>query len=190
MVSRGRVSCAVTQGTLDVVGTRLGNSCGGHVFITLVDGGLHLLQELVNVHQVSFGAQIAHGGQMVGLGRDGSGGLVATMAATDADHGRHGLVLWHCTTVGQRQREAMEVEQTLAYGGIGGRVELTALQVSKELIEGIVATLLALVGRLVGSIVANGIVDVSIRGIGLLLGVLRLVVLWWRVAVSLGDRTE
>lgn len=84
----------------------------------------------------------------------------------------------------------MEVEQTLAYGGIGGRVELTALQVSKELIEGIVATLLALVGRLVGSIVANGIVDVSIRGIGLLLGVLRLVVLWWRVAVSLGDRTE
>jgi hypothetical protein len=40
--------------------TWLGDSSSSNMVIALVDGGLHLLKELVDVHQVSFGSEVAH----------------------------------------------------------------------------------------------------------------------------------
>lgn len=55
---RWRVALAEVDGRVCVVGTWLLNSSSGCGIGTLVDGGLHLLQELIDVHQIVLGSQV------------------------------------------------------------------------------------------------------------------------------------
>lgn len=59
---RGRVGRSVAEATLEIVGAGLSDTSSSGVFVTLIYGGLHLLKELINVHQVSLGAKVAHWG--------------------------------------------------------------------------------------------------------------------------------
>lgn len=69
----GGLALAEVDGRVGVMGAWLLNACGGSSIGALINGGLHLFEELVNVHQVVLGSQV---GQREGI-----------------------LVLWHVSAV-------------------------------------------------------------------------------------------
>jgi hypothetical protein len=156
---RRRIGSAVAHATLHVVGTGLSHASGSHVLITLVDGVLHLLQELVDVDQVVLGADVGHRRQVVRRSRR-TAGAVATAATAHRDTSRHGLVLWD-GSVQNGKLKRLETQQALAHGGVRVGVELAALEITKELVQGVVSAL-AVVRLLTVLALAQGIVDVPV----------------------------
>lgn len=114
----------------------------------LIDGALHLLEDVVNLDEVILGANVAHGRQRVML-------LVRSMSARSVDcndsRGREVLS-------GQRARverkRAMQRHQSLADLRIRRRIEVTALGIPEKFVQGIKC---ALAGVVLGSsrVVAN-----------------------------------
>lgn len=80
------------------------------------------------------------------------------------------------------------MEEALSDGGIRSGVKLTALHVTKEIIQRVMATLPGFIsGGLVSGIVANRIIHVPVRWVRLVLRMVlwmgrRLVILLWHVA--------
>lgn len=116
-----------------------------------------------------------------------SRGLRATRAipaatTSDSNAGGHRLIV-RDRPIQNGKLKSLKAHQTLADRGIRVRIELSTLQVTKELIERIVATL-AIVRLLAIVALAQGIVDIAIRvRIGRLRRRMCLVVL--RCAVSI-----
>ena len=130
---------------LHVVGTRLGDSCCCDVVIILVDGVLHLFQELVDVDQIILGTGITHGRQLVLNGLRAAVTTTASAAAANGYWGRHGLVLRDGTTAQDGELQVLQTQQPLTDRGITVGVKLASLQVAEKFVESIVAALLRFV---------------------------------------------
>lgn len=154
------IGSTVAHATLDVVGTRLSHASGSDILITLVDGVLHLLQELVDIDQVVLGTNVRHGWEMIGRGR-ATARAVTTAATTNSDTSRHGLILRNGSVVQNGKLKCLETEQALAHGGVGVGVELASLEIPEELIQGIISTF-AIVSLLAIMALAQSIVDVPV----------------------------
>jgi hypothetical protein len=87
---------------------------------------------------------------------------VISSVATSTDKSRDRLVVWDSTAVDQGKWQAMQAGKTLANSRVRCRIELTALQITKELVQSIVATLLRFVRCLMAGLRAHGVIDVSI----------------------------
>jgi hypothetical protein len=162
-LARGGVGSAVAHPTLHVVSTRLSHAGSGNVLVALVDGVLHLLQELINVDQIVLGADVRHWRKMV-RGRMTTARAVATTTG-DRNSSRHRLILGN-RAIQNWKLKGLETEQALADSRIGVGIELASLQVTEELVQSIVPTLAVV--RL-GTIMtlAQRIVDIAIRmGVG------------------------
>jgi hypothetical protein len=166
---------------MNVMGSRLCNTSSSNMIIILVDGILHLLQELVDVDQVVLRADVAHWGEMVDRR------TVSTRAvATTHGHGRwHGLVFRHRATGQDRERQILKTKEALANRCVRVKIELTAFQIAKELVQSIVAPLLGFIRSMAVVTVVESIVYVSIGRIGRLVWGMRRIVLWSTVGVSL-----
>lgn len=176
---------AEAKGLVGVVSTwLLDTSSGSSVGVgALVDGGLHLLEELINVHQVGFGSKVGHGRESVLLLRK----PMTSMAI----HSNHGWASWHVVGDGATvKRNTLEGNQSLANLSIGSWVDLTALSISKEVVQGVIAPSSIKKSRVVlaGDITTvGGIVDwASIRRSLL---VVTGVVSWVRMSIWCGSGT-
>jgi alkylated DNA nucleotide flippase Atl1 len=150
----------VAHATLDVVGTRLSHASGSDIFITLVDGVLHLLQELVDVDQVVFGTNVRHGWEMVGRSR-ATARAITTATTTNSDVSWHGLIFRNGSVVQNGQLKCLETKQALAHGGVRVGVKLASLEITEEFIQGIISTL-AIVRLLAIMALAQSIVHVPV----------------------------
>jgi hypothetical protein len=158
---------AVCLGRVGVMGSGLldTSSCGR--VGALVDGGLHLLEELVDVEEVGLGPQIGHRRESILM--LGHGGAAASVT-TDRHHGRAGgHVIRHPSALDWDTLEEGEAVSNLS---IGRGVDLTTLGIAKEVVQSIItlAVIVAAAVAKVGSMV-DGIVDWAVRA-----GLLRLVV--------------
>jgi hypothetical protein len=90
-LGRGRVGSTVTHATLHVVSTGLSHTGRSDVLVALVDGVLHLLQELININQIVLSADVGHGRKMVCRGMTTTRAVATTMGNRNGS--RHGLVL-------------------------------------------------------------------------------------------------
>jgi hypothetical protein len=158
-LARGRVGSAIAHPTLNVVRTRLSHAGSGNIFVALVDGVLHLLQELINVDQIILGADVRHGRKMV-CGSMTTAGAVATTTG-NRNGSRHVLVLGN-RAIQNGKLKGLETEQALADSRIGVGIELASLQVTEELIQSIVPTLAVVRLRTIMTL-AQRIVDIAIR---------------------------
>ena len=143
-LARRRVGSSIVHATMHVVGTRLGDSCCCDVVIILVDGVLHLFQELVDVDQIILGPGITHGRQLVLNGLRAAVTTTASAAAAAAANGywgRHGLVLRDGTTAQDGELQVLQTQQPLTDRGIAVGVKLASLQVAEKLVESIVTAL-------------------------------------------------
>jgi hypothetical protein len=159
-LARGRVGCAIAHPTLHVVSTRLSHACSGNILIALVDGVLHLLQELINVDQIVLGADVGHGRKMV-CGSMTTARAVATTTTGNWNGSRHGLVLGN-RAIQDRKLKGLETEQALTDSRIGVGIELASLEVTEEFVQSIVPTL-AVVRLGAVMALAQRIVDIAIR---------------------------
>jgi hypothetical protein len=158
-LSGRRVCCAVVHATVNVMSTGLGDASSCYILVALVDGVLHLLEELVDVEQVVLGSDVGHRGKVVSR-RLGATRAVTTTAA-DGDRCRD-LLVFRNGAIEDGELESLQAEETLANGGIGVRIELATLKVAEELIERVVAAL-AIVGMVSVLALAQGVVHVAVR---------------------------
>lgn len=107
----------------------------------LIHGVLHLLEHLVDLGQVLLGAKVGHGWQIVVLGeRSGMGTTTHGEGVGSLGHvlGRY--------TAASLEAKTMDGHQRAAYLLVGAGVNLTALEVSEELVQVIQLALLPGVG--------------------------------------------
>jgi hypothetical protein len=179
-LSGRRVSGAIVHASVYVVSARLGDASGSHVLITLVDGVLHLFEELIDVDQIVLGANVRHGRKVVSRGLGAT--RAVTAAAADRDRGGHLLVL-RDRTIQNGELESLQAEEALADRGVGVGVELAALEVAKEFVQRVISTL-AVVGMVAILTLAQGVVHVAIgMGVRSLRGRVWLIVLGGSVCV-------
>ena len=172
------------------MGARLGNASRGNIVIVLINGVLHLFQELINVDQIILGPDIGHGRQLVLDRMRAAVTITATATASTTpgrDHhwGRHGLVIRDRAAAEDRELQVLQAQEPLANSRVRVSIELASLQVPKELIEGVVAALLRLV-RALARVMAlvQSVIDIAVRGVRRLRG-MRLVVLRGRMHITL-----
>lgn len=122
----------------------------------LVDSRLHLLKEVVHLLEVLLGAKIGHGWEVVVLGE----GMMGTGYAESVRRLSHVL---SSQTSGVKPQGGMERHQSAANRLIGGRVDLTALDTAKEIIQVIKLTLPGVEGS---SLVAGEVVTLAAHGLG------------------------
>jgi hypothetical protein len=103
---RRRVARAVER---HIVRAGLVDTSGGSCVGALVDGALHLLQDLVNLDQVGLGANVGHGRQLVVLGVRSA---VLGPMTVHTNHSRSRHVLAHMSSVDGEG--AMQGHQPLA----------------------------------------------------------------------------
>lgn len=144
-LARRRVGGSIIHAAMHVVGTGLGDSCCCDVVIILVDGVLHLFQELVDVDQIILSPGITHRRQLVLNGLRGAVTTATPAAASNGYWSRHGLVFRDGTTAQDRELQILQTQQPLTDRGITVGVELASLQVAEKLVESIVAALLRFV---------------------------------------------
>lgn len=122
----------------------------------LVNSRLHLLKEVVHLLEILLGAKVGHGREVVVLSE-------GVMGAGHTESVRRlGHVLSSQTTRVKTQR-SMERHQSAANRLIGGRVNLTALDTTKEVIQVIKLALPSIEGS---SLVASKIVTLATHGLG------------------------
>jgi hypothetical protein len=168
---------------VDIVGAGLSHARRSDMVITLVDGLLHLLEDLIDVDQIILRADIAHGREMV-RGSGMTTGAVTTRC--NWNRSGHHLVLGQRTTGQDGKRQVLKSQQPLADGGVRVGIKLAALQIAEELVQGIVSTLFVLIrGMTRLGALAQSVIDVSIRGAGRLRGWVRLIILRSAMGVAL-----
>lgn len=162
-----RVAMAVDLGRVGVVGAGLLDTSSRGRVGALVDGGLHLLQELVDIEEIGLGSQVGHGRERVlVLGH----GRAACAVATDRHHGRAGRhVVMHSPAL---DRDTLEEGEAVSDLSVGCGVDLTTLGIAEEVVQSIVtlAVVVATAMAKVGSMV-YGVVHRAVRA-----GLLRLIV--------------
>ena len=165
-LGRRRVSSAVVHAAVEVVSTGLGDAGSGDILVALVDGVLHLFQELINVEQVVLGADIGHWGKMVA--RRLRATWAVTTTAADGDRCRD-LLVFGDRAIEDGKLESLQAEKALADRSVGVGVELATLEVTKELVQSIVATL-AVIGVVSILALAQRVVHITV---GMWVGSLR-----------------
>jgi hypothetical protein len=147
---------------MNIMSSRLCNSSSSDMIVILVDGILHLLQELIDVDQVVLGADVAHWGQMVDRST-----VSARAVATAHGNGRwHRLVFRHRATGQDRERQILKTKEALANRGVRVKIELTAFQIAKELVQSVIAPLLGFIRSMAVVTVVESIVDIPVGSIG------------------------
>lgn len=175
-VLRRGTAVAVAISCAGVVSAGLLDASSSSRVRALVDRGLHLLQEVVDVEEIRLGSQVRHwreGVLVLGHGR------TAASVAVDRHHRR---ARWHVVRhAACLDRHALQEGQAAADFSVGCRVDLPALGITKEVIQGVIALSIIITPVLakVGSVV-DGIVHWAIRA-----GLLRLVVAGGRVVVGI-----
>ena len=104
---------------------------GGGGAGALVDGGLHLVEEVVDVEEVALGLQVGHWEGVVWLRHRGDAGAVT------ASYGHQGL-RGHVVNQGSAlDGEAVKVHEALADLGIRCWVDVATLGITEEVIQGV-----------------------------------------------------
>lgn len=180
------VSGAVVHARMHIMRPGLSHASGCHILIAFVDGVLHLLKELIDVDQIVLGPNIGHGGKVVAR----SLATRAVAAATDRNR-RGNLLIFGHRAVENGELEGLQTQQTLADRGVRVRIELTAFQIPKKLIQRVVATLTVVRVSSILSL-AQGIVNIAVRmRIGGLRRRVWLVVLWrWCMGILAIDAID
>lgn len=140
-------------------------AAGGRAAV-LVDGALHLLQDLVNLLEVALGSQIWHGWQVVVLVH----GAVCRVAATDGWESGSGSHVLGTEPTGVDRQGSVERHQRPSNVGVVGRVKAPPLGVSKKIIQIIIAApavIRSAVAQGLGAVVGDGLPVVSKRAVGL-----------------------
>lgn len=103
--------------------------------VILVDCLLHLLEDLINGCEISSALSIAHGRQTVGLDR------VSLIIA--AAYSRDWLVCWHIHARWDNlwELETLKLEESTSDGLVVDWIKLSTLDLTEELIEGIIPSL-------------------------------------------------
>ena len=179
-----RVALTEVDGLVSVMGTWLLHTSSGSSIRALVNGRLHLLQELIDVHQIILRSQVGHWRKSI---------LVlwhwASVAAMAFNRN-------HCRTsrnvVGQTTSldgDALKLHQALANLSVGAWIDLTTLSVTEEVIQHVETTPSVVISGVVAQVasVADGIVDRTV-GLGLLRGIVAVVCVVGRVGAILGGR--
>lgn len=141
-LGRRRVDSTISQATVYAVKTGQGETSSSYGLRTVVNGVLHLFEELIDGDQEVLSPNTGHRRKVTArsLGTTKS----VTAAVVDSDRRRHMLVFTQMA-IQNGKLKSLQSQQTLADRSIGVRVELAALQVAKELVQCIVATLSAVV---------------------------------------------
>lgn len=140
-------------------------AAGGRTAV-LVHGALHLLQDLVDLLEVTLGSQIWHGWQVVVLVH----GAVCRVAATDSWESGCGSHVLGTKATGVDRQGSVEGHQGSSNLGVVGWVKAPPLGVSKEIIQIVVAApavVRGAVAQRLGAVVGDGLSIVSKRAIGL-----------------------
>jgi hypothetical protein len=128
---RGSASVSV-EAVISAVYVNTGSSVAGVV----VDGVLHLAQEVVDMDEILLGACVGHG-QVVLLSHGVVAGCGSVKNGSRASRLGHILSGWPHGTVGNRQG-AVERQQRATNIGIRRRIDLAALGMSEEVINHLV----------------------------------------------------
>ena len=132
----------------------------------LVDCALHLLQNLVDLLQVTLGSQVWHGWQVIVLVH----GAVCGVAATDGWKSGCSSHVLGTEATGVDRKGSMERHERSSNVGVVGWVKAPPLGVSKEIIQIIIAApavIRSAVAQRLGAVVGDGLPVVSKRAIGL-----------------------
>lgn len=158
------------------------NASSGSAIRVLVDGGLQLLEEAVDVLQIVLGASVGHG-QRVGLGEGALGHCAARAAhhagrgAAIAVHQTGGTAIRRVAAVGAAgrvakagadgQRQVLRLEplaDVVVVAGVNG----TTLNVPQEVVQSLNGPLARIHALQVPQRVARGVVDLAIARVLLL----------------------
>lgn len=167
------------------VKTGQGETSSSYGLRTVVNGVLHLFEELIDGDQEVLSPNTGHRSKVTArsLGTTKS----VTAAVVDSDRRRHMLVFTQMA-IQNGKLKSLQSQQTLADRSIGVRVEL--VQVAKELVQCIVATLSAVVMASILSMVqGRAYVTVGMRVCGMKVSVW-LVVLRCSMCISAIDGIE
>lgn len=140
-------------------------AAGGRTAV-LVDGALHLLQDLVDLLQVTLGSQVWHGWQIVVLVH----GAVCGVAAADGWQSGSGSHVLGTEATGVDGKGTVERHQRSSNVGVVGWVKAPPLGVSKEIVQVIIAApavIRSAVAQRLGAVVGDGLSVVSKRAVGL-----------------------
>lgn len=133
----------------------------------LVHSALHLLQDLVDLLQVSLGAQVGHGRQIVVLVK----GAGCRRTASDGREGRCSGHVLGAKSSRVDGKGAVKWHQRPPDVGVVAWVKTPPLGMSKEIVEIIVTTTSAVIRSIVAqglsTVVGNGLLVVSHMAIGL-----------------------
>jgi hypothetical protein len=136
----------------------------------LIDSGLHLLEELINVHEISLGTNSGQWKSILVLR------LVSTVVTAVTINRYQRWTSWNvirdAATVDWK---TLQCHQALANLSIRAGVNLTTLGITKELVQGVVSALASVIGRVLKiTAMADWVVDWGVRGL-LLRGVVTVV---------------
>ena len=148
----------------------------------LVDGGLHLVEEVIDVEEVVLGLQVGHREGVVGLGHRGDAGAVSTTSY--CHQGLRGHVVNQGSAL---DGEAVELHQALADLGVRRWVDVATLGITEEVIQGIKPALswvVVCVLAHVGCVLVDWVVDwpVTLRLLGLVEPIVPAGVVWLPIA--------
>lgn len=138
---RGRL--AVTESQRHVVRAGLVDSSGRGSIRVLINGALHLLQQLIDLNQIILRPNVRHRRQRVVL-------LIRSVAVRAFDGHDGGDGAWQVVAVdGSRMRgeNSMKRQKPLSYLVVRVRVQLATFSLTKELIQRIVSTLAVIISR-------------------------------------------
>jgi hypothetical protein len=143
--------------------------CGGAG--ALVDGGLHLIEEVVDVEEVALRLQVRHWERVVRLRHRGDARTVTTTSY--CHQGLRGHVVNQGSAL---DGEAVKVHQALADLGVRRRVDVAAFRITEEVVQSVKPALPWVVGCVVahvGSVLVDWVVDwaVALSLLGLVVAV-------------------
>jgi hypothetical protein len=126
----------------------------------LIDGRLHLLQELVNVHEIRLGAYSGQWKSVLVLRHMST--VVSAMAINRNQRWTRWNVLGDSTSV---DRKSLQSHQALADLSIGVGINLTTLGITKELVQGVISALPSVISGMVAKIttMADWVVNRGVR---------------------------
>lgn len=165
-----------TGAVVDVVSTGLTDTGLGELTVILIDGSLHLLEDLVDGGQITTGFGVAHWWETVALER-----LVAVVSPCTTSYCRDGLVSRdgrQGRLSDQWQLKTLKLVQPLADVLIAQRIEATSLDLTEEIVESLETSLAGF--EIIHGCLLRGcgcVVHVAIRRVGSLMRMLRLVIL-------------
>jgi hypothetical protein len=158
-----RVALAEVDGLVGVVGAWLLDSCGGGCVRALVHGGLHLLQELIDIHQIVLGSQVGHRWESILMCWHWACVTSMSTMAFDRDHrGSSRDIIGKTTSM---DRNALELHQSLSNLSIRTRIDLAALRIPEEVIQSVVSAFSVVICGMMTDItsMADGIVGRVVR---------------------------